>query len=94
MVIELKNADDENATTNKAFDQLQTYKLQLPTLMTVNACLVASDGITAHIGTLTAGGDRFLPWRTTDGKEITRKGKPEFQTIIHGVFEKEGLLRR
>jgi type I restriction enzyme R subunit len=72
VVIELRNADDENATTNKAFDQLQTYKLQLPTLMT----------------------DRFLPWRTTDGKEITRKGKPEFQTIIHGVFEKEGLLRR
>lgn len=27
VVIELKNAADENATTRKAFDQLQTYKL-------------------------------------------------------------------
>ena len=55
VVIELKNAADENATTKKAFDQLQTYKLQLPTLMTYNVCLVASDGITARIGTLTGG---------------------------------------
>jgi len=92
VVIELKNAVDENATTKKAFDQLQTYKLQLPTLMTYNVCLVASDGITARIGTLTAGWDRFMPWRTTDGKEIASKGKPELQTIIQGVFEKERFL--
>ena len=92
VVIELKNAADENATTKKAFDQLQTYKLQLPTLMTYNACLVASDGITARIGTLTAGWDRFMPWRTIDGKEIASKGKPELDVLIQGVFEKERFL--
>lgn len=42
VVIELKSAADENATTKKAFDQLQTYKLQLPMLMTYNVCLVAT----------------------------------------------------
>ena len=92
VVIELKNAADENATTKKAFDQLQTYKLQLPTLMTYNACLVASDGVTARIGTLTAGWDRFMPWRTTDGREIAAKGKPELDVLIQGVFEQERFL--
>ncbi len=92
VVIELKNAADENATTKKAFDQLQTYKLQLPTLMTYNACLVASDGVTARIGTLTAGWDRFMPWRTTDGREIASKGKPELDVLIQGVFERERFL--
>jgi len=92
VVIELKNAADENATTKKAFDQLQTYKLQLPTLMTYNVCLVASDGITARIGTLTSGWDRFMPWRTTDGQEIASKGKPELDVLIQGVFEKSRFL--
>jgi type I restriction enzyme R subunit len=92
VVIELKNAADENATTRKAFDQLQTYKLQLPTLLSYNACLVASDGITARIGTLTADWDRFMPWRTVDGTAIAPKGKPEVETLIKGVFDKARFL--
>lgn len=92
VVIELKNAADENATTRKAFDQLQTYKLQLPTLMTYNVCLIASDGITARIGTLTGGWDRFMPWRTIDGKEIAAKGHPELEVMIKGVSEQSRLL--
>jgi type I restriction enzyme R subunit len=92
VVIELKNAADENATTKKAFDQLQTYKLQLPTLMTYNVCLVASDGITARVGTLSGGWDRFMPWRTTDGEEIAHKGKPELDVLVQGVFEKFRFL--
>lgn len=36
-VIELKNAVDENATLWSAFNQLQTYKQQIPTLFTWNA---------------------------------------------------------
>ncbi len=92
VVIELKNAADENATTKKAFDQLQTYKLQLPTLMTYNVCLVASDGITARVGTLSGGWDRFMPWRTVDGEAIAPKGKPELDVLIKGVFERERFL--
>jgi type I restriction enzyme R subunit len=87
VVIELKNSADENATTRKAFDQLQTYKMQLPTLMMYNVCLVASDGITARIGTLTCGWDRFMPWRTIDGKAIASKGKPELDVLVKGVCE-------
>ena len=92
VVIELKNAASENATTRRAFDQLQTYKLQLPTLMTYNVFLVASDGITARIGTLTAGWDRFMPWRTTDGLAIAPQGQPELEVLFRGVFEKSRFL--
>jgi type I restriction enzyme, R subunit len=92
VVVELKNTADENATTRKAFDQLQTYKLQLPTLMTYNVCLVASDGITARIGTLTAGWDRFMPWRTVDGSAVAPKGKPELDVLVKGVFEQHRFL--
>lgn len=92
VVIELKNAADENATTKKAFDQLQTYKLQLPTLMAYNVCLVASDGITARIGTITGGWDRFMPWRTIEGKEIAPKGVPELEVMFKGVFEQSRML--
>ncbi len=92
VVIELKNAADENATTKKAFDQLQTYKLQLPGLMTYNVCLVASDGISARVGTLTGGWDRYMPWRTTDGREIAAKGLPELDVLIQGIFERSRFL--
>ena len=63
-IMELKNAADEDATVWSAFDQLQTYKAELPTLFSLNEALVISDGMTARIGALTAGREWFKPWRT------------------------------
>lgn len=63
-VIELKNAGDENATIEGAYNQLQTYKAQIPSLFRTNAALVTSDGMLARIGSLTADAERFMPWRT------------------------------
>lgn len=62
-VIELKNAASESADIEGAFNQLQTYKRDIPSLFTFNALLVVSDGMTARIGSLTADRDRFMPWR-------------------------------
>ena len=87
VLVELKNPGDENATTRKAFQQLQTYKQELPTLLTYNVALVASDGLTARIGTLTADWERFMPWRTIDGTKIIAKGMPELETLFRGVFD-------
>ena len=67
VVIELKNPSDENATVRKAYDQLQTYKQEIPQLFYYNALLVASDGIGARTGALTAGFSRFMRWKTVDG---------------------------
>jgi type I restriction enzyme, R subunit len=62
-VIELKNAASETADVEGAFNQLQTYKRDIPSLFTFNALLVISDGMTARLGSLTGDRSRFMPWR-------------------------------
>ena len=68
-VFELKNPADENATIWSAYQQLQTYQAQIPSLFTTNAALIISDGVQARIGSLGAGREWFKPWRTITGKE-------------------------
>ena len=91
-VIELKNPTDETATTKDAFQQLQTYKAELPSLFGTNVLLVASDGLEARVGTLTADWERFMPWRTIDGQDIAPKGLPELDVMVKGVFTRRRLL--
>jgi type I restriction enzyme R subunit len=91
-VVELKNAADENATTKGAFQQLQTYKKEIPSLFGPNAFLVASDGLEARVGTLTADWERFMPWRTIDGQAVAPKGTPELDVLIKGVFHRRRFL--
>jgi type I restriction enzyme R subunit len=62
-VIELKNPTAENATIKSAFNQLQTYKNDIPSLFPYNEILVVSDSTQARVGTLTADWERFMPWR-------------------------------
>ena len=93
VVIELKNPGDENATLEGAFNQLETYKDQIPSLFRTNAALVISDGVRARLGSLTSSVERFMPWRTVDGRAIAPKGVPELGTLIEGVFEKTRLLK-
>ncbi|MEY8095837.1 type I restriction endonuclease subunit R [Falsihalocynthiibacter sp. S25ZX9] len=94
-VIELKNAASENATIDDAYNQLQTYKLQIPSLFRTNAVLITSDGLLARIGSLSAGEDRFMPWRTVTGAQddFTREGPKEMTTLIRGVFQPKYLLQ-
>jgi type I restriction enzyme R subunit len=91
-VIELKNPGDENATLDGAFNQLQTYKAQIPSLFRTNAALLISDGIAARIGSLTADRERFMPWRTVTGEDIAPKGTPELETVLKGVFDRRRFL--
>jgi type I restriction enzyme, R subunit len=91
-VIELKAPGGENATLSGAHNQLQTYKAQIPSLFRTNAVLVISDGVTARVGSLTADQERFMPWRTTDGKVIAAKSQPELSILIDGIFERRRLL--
>ena len=69
-VMELKNPASENATVESALQQLQTYQAEIPSLFASNAVLVASDGVEARVGTLTAGREWFKPWRTISGKML------------------------
>ena len=82
-VIELKNPADENATIHTAFQQLQTYKAEIPSLFAFNAALIVSDGLEARIGTLTAGQEWFKPWRTIAGETLADPSLPQLLSLIH-----------
>ena len=91
-VIELKNSADENATISNAFNQLQTYKDQIPSLFAYNEFLVISDGLEARVGSLSADREWIMPWRTIEGEELAPASTPQFQVLIQGLFEKRRLL--
>jgi type I restriction enzyme, R subunit len=91
-VVELKNPAEEKATIRHAFNQLQTYKSDIPSFFVFNEMLVISDGFSAKAGTLTAGWDRFQPWRTIDGAALASKGAVQLEVLIKGIFEKRRLL--
>jgi len=91
-VIELKNPLTESATIKSAWNQLQTYKAQIPDLFNTNELLVISDGTEAKVGSLTAGYERFGPWRTVDGRGRAPEATPQLEVLISGLFEKRRLL--
>ena len=86
-VIELKNPSDEDATIWTAWQQLQTYKAELPALFSMNEALMVSDGNEARLGTLTAGREWFKPWRTVTGETLADPHMTELQVMLEGVFE-------
>ncbi|EQD24442.1 MAG: hypothetical protein D084_Lepto4C00437G0002 [Leptospirillum sp. Group IV 'UBA BS'] len=90
-VIELKNPGDEKATIWSAFNQIQTYKEEIPSLFAFNELLVISDGYEARIGSLSSNKERFAPWRTIEGEEEARM-RPPIEVLTKGVFRKEHLL--
>jgi len=91
-VLELKNAASENATIWNAFQQLQTYKAELPALFVFNEVLVVSDGLEARVGTLSSNRERFLPWRTIEGEDLAPSTLTQLEVLIRGVFDKRRFL--
>ena len=91
-VIELKNPADEDATVWTAWRQLQTYKAELPTLFSMNAMLMVSDGVEARVGTLTAGREWFKPWRTVSGETLADSHMPQLQVMLLGTCEQPRFL--
>ena len=91
-VLELKNAAAENATIWSAFQQLQTYQAEVPTLFAPNTLLAVSDGVEARVGTLGAGREWFKPWRTIAGDTLAGAHMPELQVVIEGLCAPRRLL--
>ena len=86
-VIELKNPADPDATMNSAWNQLQTYKSELPTLFSMNEAMIVSDGNDARMGTLTAGIEWFKPWRTISGESLADSLLPELRVLLEGACD-------
>ncbi len=91
-VIELKNPADEHADIWHAYNQLQTYKDEIPDLFVFNESLVVSDGWTARVGSLTANKERFLPWKTVSGEDDKPLWDYQLETLVKGFFKPDLLL--
>ncbi|WGL64239.1 type I restriction endonuclease subunit R [Pseudomonas sp. CW003PS] len=93
VLLELKNPADVNADLVKAFDQIQTYKEQIPDVFHYNEILVISDGSEARMGSLSADIERFARWRTIDGVNVDPLGEfNELETLVRGVLQPALLL--
>lgn len=92
VIIELKNAADEKATIQKAYDQLQTYKATIPSLFTYNAICIISDGLVGKAGSLSAGFTRFMAWNTSDGIKEASRFAPGLTTLLKGMLSPAALL--
>ena len=83
-IIELKNPAAADAGIWDAWNQLQTYKDELPALFAMNELMIVSDGMQARIGTLTAGREWFKPWRAISGERLANAHAPELQVMLEG----------
>ena len=93
VVMELKNAGDENASIEAAFHQLQTYKQLIPSLFVTNALLIISDGWFAKAGSLSSDYGRFMEWKTADGRTIIDpKTESELVPLIQGLLNQQTIL--
>ncbi len=93
VLLELKNPADENASIWKAYDQIQTYKAQIPDVFQYNEVLVVSDGSEALMGSLSSNAERFMAWRTIDGVTLDPLGQfNELETLVRGALAPAYLL--
>lgn len=90
-LLELKNLADENATLKNAWNQIQTYRHDIPAVFAPNAVTMISDGISAAMSSFTGGFEHYAPWKTIDGREVVT-GVPALEVLIKGVFEPRRFL--
>ncbi len=91
-VIELKNPADTGATVKGAYNQIQTYKSEIPSLFTYNELAIVSDGLEARVGTISANFEWFTRWRTIEGADLAPNSVPQLEVLLKGIFEKQRLL--
>ncbi len=91
VVIELKNPADEHASIRKAYDQIQTYKVVIPSLFFYNAFCVISDGLEAKAGTISSAFSRFHAWKKSDQSDQSDRIS-QLEVLIKGMLNKATLL--
>jgi len=91
-VLELKNLGDETVSVRQGYNQLQTYKNEIPSLFVYNQLLVTSDGIDSRVGSLTANEEWFMRWRSVDGEKLAPIDSPQLEIMIKGIFDKSRLI--
>lgn len=90
-LMELKNPTDEKTTLRNAWNQIQTYRMQIPSMFIPNVVTVISDGNSAAISSFTGGFEHYAPWKTMDGRDVITD-RPALEVLIKGVFTPERFL--
>lgn len=91
VAIELKSPSRDETDASKAYLQLRNYMKDLPKFFVYNAICVMSDMSISKAGTITSSEDRFMEWKTKDGK---REGYriSQFDVFFEGLFAKSRFL--
>lgn len=90
-LLELKNPSAEHATLKSAWNQVQTYRHDIPSVFVPNAVTVISDGTSAAMSSYSGAFEHFAPWKTIDGREVV-SNRPALEVLIKGVFEPKRFL--
>lgn len=91
VVVELKGTEGKDIEA--AFNQIETYKTDIPNLFRTTLFSVISDGVTARYGTISADIDRFMRWRTVDGEAIVKETEGlALATLTDGLLNRRTLL--
>lgn len=91
VVFELKSPSNDNTNASEAYAQLRNYMQEIPSLFVYNAFCVMSDLALTKVGTITAKEDRFMEWKSIDGK-LDNSGHAAFEVAILGMFEKSRFI--
>ena len=91
VVVELKSPSRENTDVSEAYAQLRNYMQEIPSLFIYNAFCVMSDHAITKAGTITAGEDRFMAWKTVDGS-MEDRSCAGFDVLFRGMFDKVRLV--
>ena len=89
--IELKSPSRDETDEADAYTQIKQYQQKCPGLFVFNAFSVTSDMLTTKAGTITAKANRYMEWKSVDGKEETNE-IADYETFFRGIFEKERLI--
>ena len=92
VVIELKSMINEEVGISEAYNQIQRYKEEIPSLFKYNSFIVLSDGINAKAGTISSNFERFMSFRSVDGETIQPTDQMMMETLTYGMLTRERLL--
>ena len=73
----------------KCIQATSNLQKEIPLLFQTNQILVSSNGVHSRFGSLTAGWDRYMPWRAMDFEFETEM---ELEFMIYQMFNKEMLI--
>ena len=90
-LLELKNPAAEHATLKSAWNQVQTYRKDIPSVFVPNAVTVISDGTSAAMSSYTGAFEHYAPWKTIEGREVV-SNRPALEVLLKGVFEPKRFL--